>query len=217
MIACVGRFPSKIAALQFESALQHPYQSRHLANSRISSSNRSAASVHHRVGNIRLLVDSLYFSKMNLKVYIFNSAFHDKWLQNKYKAPDVAYTHISFDAFFNSTGTGSLHSLVNDEIDTSSSFSSLAICTLCRQLATKEDFAFACACGSYYHLVCLLKKTDDLLPKKATCVSCMSSWPWAHVARMATNAEAVEWGEILQSYQPDQQLSQLVDKQLDSP
>lgn len=214
MVACIGRFPSKIAALQFESALQHPYQTRHIPRvARVSSSYHSAISIHHKIANIRLLVSSPYFAHMHLKVYLFNSAFEKKWVMNKFNIDDVPTLSLPFDSFFNSKLPQSLHFIVNLDIAHISSLASTEnhSCAICDSLVVPKLLAFSCSCGSFYHFACLLSASTEinhLVPKSAKCVTCSNSWPWPYVARIATNARAVANNDHspLTPYNPDEHL-----------
>ena len=86
MVALVANFPSKIAALQFEHAFQHAYQTRHIRPElRVTKSRLGGNSINHKLANIRLLVSSVFFGTMNLKVVIFEQDIEKKWTQNRLK------------------------------------------------------------------------------------------------------------------------------------
>lgn len=81
-------FPNKIAALQFEHAWAHPYQTRHIEkDERITTSRTSGRSYAHKVGNVRLLLKSSFFNKMNLKLQFFNNEAYKIWIENKFHVP----------------------------------------------------------------------------------------------------------------------------------
>ena len=85
MICLVYNFPSKNVALQFEHALQHPYQTRHIKRElRITQKRNSGNTLHHKLGNIRLLLGSLFFSRMGLKVLLFDPDVHMAWCTNRF-------------------------------------------------------------------------------------------------------------------------------------
>lgn len=85
MICLVYNFPSKNVALQFEHALQHPYQTRHIKKElRITQKKNSGNTLHHKLGNIRLLLSSLFFSRMGLKVLLFDPEVYSVWCMNKF-------------------------------------------------------------------------------------------------------------------------------------
>ncbi|CCH43500.1 hypothetical protein BN7_3050 [Wickerhamomyces ciferrii] len=69
MIMIVHGFPNKIAALQV---------------TRITTSKTAGRSVHHKLGNVRLLLNAPFFNRMNLKVQIFNSETYKIWCTNKF-------------------------------------------------------------------------------------------------------------------------------------
>ncbi|CAH2350767.1 structure-specific endonuclease subunit Slx1p [[Candida] railenensis] len=84
-LCIIHGFPSKIAALQFEHALQHPYQTRHISvDKRVSTSKTNGISVHHKLGNVRLLISSTFFRKFDLKVCMLDPHARDIWVQNKF-------------------------------------------------------------------------------------------------------------------------------------
>lgn len=84
MVALVTGFPSKVSALQFEHALQHPYQTRHIQLvKRVSLLKTLGTSIHHKLANIRLLVESKFFSNFQLTIMIIND-IKKEWNQNKF-------------------------------------------------------------------------------------------------------------------------------------
>lgn len=105
MISLVYNFPSKSAALQFEHALQHPYQTRHIKQEeRITQKKNSGNTLHHKLGNIRLLLASLFFKRMGLKVLIFDPDVYSVWNINKLRiemADDIQVTLANFKEYFN--------------------------------------------------------------------------------------------------------------------
>jgi len=85
MICLVYNFPSKNVALQFEHALQHPYQTRHINDDlRITQKKNSGYTIHHKLGNIRLLLGSPFFKRMGLKVLLFDPEVYSVWCMNKF-------------------------------------------------------------------------------------------------------------------------------------
>lgn len=97
IVCLIYGFPSKVAALQFEHALQHPYQTRHIEPSkRVSKLKKLHNSVHHKLANIRLLVDSsILFKTLNLKIILCDPLVEKIWFQNKFKIPTVHETQSS--------------------------------------------------------------------------------------------------------------------------
>lgn len=104
IVSLVYNFHSKVAALQFEHLLQHAHQTRHIhPDRRISINKHNNRSLAHKLGNIRLLLNSNYFSRMKLKVIIFEEEIEKVWLQNKYKIEvpnDLEVTLSGFNELF---------------------------------------------------------------------------------------------------------------------
>lgn len=125
MIVIMHNFPSKIAALQFEHALQHPYQTRHIEHERrITQKRNTGNTLHHKLGNIRLLLQSLFFGRMGLEVLIFDEEIYSAWCENKYgiDIPDsILVNTVQFQEFFSSKDEDSshlsMHSLNTNEND----------------------------------------------------------------------------------------------------
>ncbi|ODV81564.1 uncharacterized protein CANTADRAFT_42672, partial [Suhomyces tanzawaensis NRRL Y-17324] len=91
MAAVVHSFPSKVAALQFEHALQHPHQTRHIApGKRVTTSRLAGGSLHHRLANIRLLVAAPFFRRMSLLVAVLHPPVFDAWQLNKFASPEAS-------------------------------------------------------------------------------------------------------------------------------
>lgn len=78
-------FPTKIHALMFEHAWQHPYQTRHIpVESRVTKKRGSGNGMAHRVANVRLLLRSEFFRRLKLKICIFDPEIHETWVKNKF-------------------------------------------------------------------------------------------------------------------------------------
>ncbi|KND96699.2 hypothetical protein QG37_06999 [Candidozyma auris] len=218
MVACVCGFPSKVAALQFESALQHPFQSRHI-HKKISKSARSAASAHQRLGNIRLLVEAPAFKRMALQVWIFNDRIHDIWEQNRYHIECSArVTRTTFDEAFNSKGEHSLHGITTSEYERVSRAleASNASCYACNTAIDATNGIFMCICDFSFHPHCLLRSfltgSSEIIPCNGKCPHCSVQHIWADIAKMISLSQRASSGlTAIMPYKPDNQLSQQVD------
>ncbi|KAK9365734.1 hypothetical protein V1509DRAFT_632331 [Lipomyces kononenkoae] len=95
IICIVSGFPSKISALQFEHAWQHPFRSRHIQPcDRITKNKTQVSSLHKHLGNLRLLLSSPSLNRWPLKFHIFDAEVHKVWKQNKYKVAEIP-SHVA--------------------------------------------------------------------------------------------------------------------------
>lgn len=115
MLMAVYGFPSKSAALQFEHAWQHVYQSRFVKewsndclektpsptksqtkngsqkqtqSQSQSQFTKNSRGIHYKVAGARILLHTEHFKPMNLQVRMFNKDALKIWDTNKYKLPN---------------------------------------------------------------------------------------------------------------------------------
>ncbi|KAH3672526.1 hypothetical protein WICMUC_004211 [Wickerhamomyces mucosus] len=85
MVMIIYGFPNKISALQFEHAWQHSYQTRHIESSQRIVNNKSGGrSLHHKVGNAKLLLNAPFFKRMSLKIMCFDETIYQAFVRNKF-------------------------------------------------------------------------------------------------------------------------------------
>lgn len=201
MVMFVYGFPSKISALQFEHAWQHPYQTRHIT-SRITCNKTSGRSLHHKLGNARLLLSSGYFSGMNLKVQIFDQEVYKAWCTNKFgvSIPDTILvdTHFHQDerlykggnydqvGEFKSKSMKSLEAYVDRSIDRAAD---AKVCDICEKGLDAGDLLGFCFhdCHLVSHLACLrvAYQGEGLVPLKGECPECKRVNFWSTTVQCA--------------------------------
>ncbi|ODQ68507.1 hypothetical protein NADFUDRAFT_49146 [Nadsonia fulvescens var. elongata DSM 6958] len=80
MIALVSGFPSSSAALMFEHALQHAHQCRHIPPSKRV---LGGGSLNKHLANIKLLLNSRFFSRLPLTLTFFDYMVYHQWSLDK--------------------------------------------------------------------------------------------------------------------------------------
>ncbi|AGO10165.1 AaceriAAR172Wp [[Ashbya] aceris (nom. inval.)] len=97
LAASVSGFPSKIAALQFEHAWQHPYQTRFIkSEDRIVKKKGGGRSIHQRLAVLKLLLHHPFFKVMSLVVHLFSEDIQRVWFLDKYKL-EAPFIHVEVD------------------------------------------------------------------------------------------------------------------------
>lgn len=183
-------FPSNIAALQFEHAWQRPHQTHYIAN-KITKSKTGGRSVHQRMANARLLINSAYFSVMGLRVHLASPQVLKDWDANRLKVPG----EIGF-------GVGNVLEMyaehtarekeISKEMMERLSYGAMP-CALC---SDELDFpndqtrltGYCPGCGLACHLLCLASSAVDLVPRQVVCPGCKANLRWTDVVRRSTQA-----------------------------
>lgn len=116
MVAIVYGFPSRIAALQFEHAWQHGYQTRYIkSQDRVVKTRKGGRSIHHKLAMITSLLKNEYFRYMDLTLHFFNQKVEEIWKNDKF---NVSQTQESIDNNYTvSLSQDALTEINNDTID----------------------------------------------------------------------------------------------------
>lgn len=216
MVLIVYNFPSKVAALQFEHAFQHPYQSRHIPPLDRISTKCSALNLHHRLGNVRLLLNSSFFRHLDLKVLLFDETVDKSWHQNKFnllpnRVVDVEL--VKFDEFFLKQSENHLSEvflaakkrlLANPQCGICCKLvdfipDALAELTTQSVVIDAVPLVTACEfCNTPFHLLCLGKHFLNydgrapraIVPILASCPECSMGLQWSFQSKLATKLRA---------------------------
>jgi structure-specific endonuclease subunit SLX1 len=198
MICLVCGFQSKIAALQFEHAWQHPYQTRHISvDRRITTSRRQTyGSLDNYIGNMRLLITADAFNRLPLKVYLFEESSYMAWTKNKHKLQDLVAVELDLRTDHHSRiGGGKL--ILSPPAEMSEYYRKS-----CR-LVDKNDRTILRAvcpnasCNYVTSLVELAKQFlrndhDQVVPVSGICPECGKKIQWHIIARNAFRLKATE-------------------------
>lgn len=187
MVLYVYGFPSKISALQFEHAWQHAYQTRHIPFERRlnpgKKSTGSGTTLHSKVANCRLLLQSEGFNRLGLKVAIFNNTVYDVWLKNRFGiiVPEdlTIDVRLSTEDLDESVIMGGNYNQLKHFVDTNVKFQEAyfekiskiyedieqpKVCQICKKEVTIQNSLNAMCictfgdCACIYHLDCLANK-----------------------------------------------------------
>ncbi|KAH3665742.1 hypothetical protein OGAPHI_003930 [Ogataea philodendri] len=202
MTMVVYGFPSKIAALQFEHAWQHFYQTRHIPlEKRLGS--KSSSTVHLRIANVKLLLAAAGFVRMGLRVAIFQKHIYDIWVTNKYNVavPESVLLTLDFQQNQDKLIEGGNYDQIKVFVETLAAEedkvfeksveklenNDLRQCSICNQVVDPVDhapcFCVNDSCQALYHAECwandMLKdsespadSTSPMIPIKGRCVEC---------------------------------------------
>lgn len=195
MVLCVWGFPSKVAALQFEFAWQHPSVCRHVKEKvahlgfcKLTRHGRQRA-VQGVPQNIEVLLQMLQASPycgMPLRVHVLDQATWDA-LQ---KLPSLRglpkHLPVTFGNF------DDLEQLCAEAMTTMVMPVSRAVCITCRKALQVNDRVLSCPeCGKPFHVSCaaqafLGKDSSRLMPEgPLACPSCEAITEWPVLIRSA--------------------------------
>lgn len=198
LVFYVYGFPSKISALQFEHAWQHAYQTRHIPfEKRLNPGSKqsgSGTSIHGKIANCRLLLNSDSFKRLGLKVAIFNKSVYDVWLKNRYAvylSDDIQVDiRINSESLDDSVIMGGNYNQLKDFMETNLRFQNdyfrkcetifenldltenISSCQICgKNIEVAKNLSTLCTCTHngcecVYHLSCLAARfiEDEDLP-----------------------------------------------------
>lgn len=178
MVLLVHGFPSKVTALQFEHALQHPQCSRHF-----SEQTSTGRSQHFHLGNVRVLVNCQYFARMDLEVDLFNNDTEKVWRENKYRIQGLVDASQRFKDVEHCLKVCLDRNTIAEKLIRND------ICFVCENKSLQA--VFCPRCGECFCETCLAKEflaeenqnalVEKLLPYKADCPQCSQAVTWKQV------------------------------------
>lgn len=196
MVLCVWGLPSKIAALQFEHAWQHPSVSRHVrdAAAQLGFCHKTARgrqrTVYGTMKNMQILFEMLQVSPYNgmpLRVHILDQeAYHQT--MPKISAAIRLPKHMSI----TSGGFDELESICAEMMTAMRQPVLCIACGACRGHFRKLDRVLLChSCETPFHVSCAAKaftgiSGKDLMPRQsASCPKCGKKTDWPVLIRSA--------------------------------
>lgn len=201
MIVLVYGFHSRVSALQFEHALQHSHQTRHI-NDHLGKS----VALLKRFANAKLLLSSPSFNKMGLKMAIFDNKLYRMWNDKGVNQLQLR----DFDQFCE-------QEVKDIDIDEEKQIvlNNKLECTVCNQtinyfpdeipnITTRQELTKFLA--SYplvgihqdhcFHLSCIAKSQQELIPRLVNC-TCGVKLNWGQLIRVATRMRAYLVGDCV--------------------
>lgn len=186
MVLIVSGFPSNVSALQFEHALQHPHTTRHITAKSVPG-NRG---LDQKIANVKLLLASDYFQHLPLTVTIFDDVGFKAWQTDKYHIGSVGCTRAEYAEFVKQLSTPKDDSGW-DTIKLQ--LMSLQECNYCKGVLDAEQLRLVTKYQNhFYHLTCLSKLQDNLVPFK------IGTEYWIDIVRLATRIREYFLGESVQ-------------------
>ncbi|KAI0089436.1 hypothetical protein BDY19DRAFT_103460 [Irpex rosettiformis] len=206
----VHGFPSKLAALQFEWAWQHPFVSRHL---RSGSSNplfrRRAKGIKRHILVACGMVVSHPYNTWPLRVKLFTKEAHEHWEAiSKFVTLPPGFTFSveteGVDGRSGETGSGRVGPIdvtddvfVEGHLNKVKEITSPALCTICKkpvdikQQPLESALCPTDSCTAVSHLTCLATSflsagstsTTDMVPRGGDCHSCGEYTLWGDIIR----------------------------------
>lgn len=196
MVVFVNRFPSKVSALQFEHAWQHPHGTRYLKSAGFD----KGRALKSKLGNLVKLMLSNGFNRLGLKLTVFNKDVINELL----KTPQSTEVEIeNFDNYeIHDVGDGNyiqLKEFMKSEIDTQLKFQKRSIeaykvdkmCQICSSSIDKHKLIGVCIkCSELHHLDCwynqslkTLNKIKQVIPITSKCSKCLNLNSWNLIVR----------------------------------
>lgn len=207
----VHGFPSRLAALQFEWAWQHPHVSRHLRDPLGNPIfKNSASSLKKRIETVRAMVSNHPFSKWPLHVKLFTQEAVDHWEASTQALPlPIGFTCCieleGVDGKSGKTGSGRKGPLsVTDEQFTSAILAKNTAlvasgvpleCSVCKESLDEYaiDALTTCLCPTpecttVSHIICLSRHflngdAENMIPRGGHCTSCRNYILWGDIVR----------------------------------
>lgn len=206
MLAVVQGFPSKIAALQFEWAWQHPHRTRHLSRPALDSSSKGRSRAPNIGGpsamkNLAALLNAPLFARLPLSVRFFAPDMYDRFqrggnARGKLGSVDLP-NHVT--VVEDTTSVDALDvsykplkdRLAQNLSHLSSDSLSCRVCSSPADPVTTPILVCPCAgCQMTAHLSCLArhflqagKQPESIVPINGPCPQCSSTLNWVDMTR----------------------------------